>query len=140
MKNRNLPVIVSTIAIVMYTLWFFHDFPTRNKESIVQHLASADAVEICFYDTDKSNVVVRVNEIRVLTKFLDIFEKSAFISIPNTKCEIFGRAVYSARGKDLLSIEFCSFPIILIDGRSYAVSPDFTILARALVEKGNKYE
>lgn len=140
MKTRNLPVVVSIILIVMYTLWFFYDFPTPNKESIVHRLTSADAVEICFYDPDGSDGVVRVHDVRVLTRFSDIFEKSVFISIPDTKCTIFGNAVYSVKGKDVLRVDFCSFPIVLIDGHSYAVSPDFMLLARVLMEKGNKHE
>ncbi len=140
MRTRNLPTIFFIVSVLVYTLWFFHDFPTRRKESILQRLTSADAVEIYFYDLDGRDVVVRVNEILDLARFSDIFEKSPLISIPSTKSAIFGRADYYATEKNVLSVEFSSLPIVLIDGRNYAVSPDFMILARALAEKGYKHE
>ncbi len=138
MANRNMPVVIFAVAAIVYTLVFFHDFPTRSKESIVRLLDSADAVDLCFYASSGSNLVACVNDIQDLTMLSARFEKSSLISLPEAKCVIFGRAVFFAQDKEILRMDFCSFPVVLIDGRSYAVSPDFTLLARFLVEERNK--
>lgn len=140
MANRSLPAIVFTVAAIGYTIWFFHDFPSRSKESVARLLASAEVVELCFDTPVGNNKAVRVNDTRDLIRLSAAFEKATFISMPNNKRTIFGRAVFSTQGKEALRMDFCSFPVVLIDGRSYALSPDFTLLARSLAEEGNKHE
>ena len=139
MAKRNLPAIVFTVAAISYTLWFFHDFPTRRMESVASHLASADGVELSFY-FGGSNLTARVNDGRDLTRLSAAFERAILISMPNTKCSIFGHAVFSTQGKEVVSMDFCSLPVVLINGRSYAVSPEFILLARSLVEGDDKHE
>ena len=140
MRIKRLPSVSCITLVILYTLWFFHDFPTQSKDSIVQLLTSADSVEICFYTPNGSNLVVRVNEKNELTNFIEILQNSHFISMSGTKATILGHAVYSARGQGVLCVDFCQFPLVLFNGRSYAVSPDFTILARSLVEMRSKHE
>ena len=140
MRNKSLPAVTGVTLIVLYTLWFFHDFPTHNKEAIEHLLASADSVEISFNTASGSNAIVRVNEEDELSHFTEIFQKSPLVAIPDTKAAVLGHAIFSARGHDVLCVDFCSFPLVLFNGRSYAVTPEFTIFARSLVERGVKGE
>jgi hypothetical protein len=119
---------------------FFHDFPTRSKESVTQRLTSADSVDLCFNAPGGSNLTAHINDIRIICKLAETFNKSPLISMPDAKRVIFGRAIFYAQGQETIRIDFCSLPLVLINRRSYVVSPDFTLLALSLTEEGYKHE
>ena len=140
MANKRLPAIVFSVAAITYTIWFFHDFPTRIKETVARRIGSATVAELSFNMPSGSNSVRRLNDMRDLARLAAAFNKAGVISLPESKQVIFGRVKFFIHEKETLRMEFCSFPVVLIDGRSYAVSPAFQMTARLLAEGSNLYE
>lgn len=140
MSNRRLPAIVLTMAWIGYTLLFLRTFPMRGKDALAERLTSADAAEIWFYSPGGSNVIRHVHGTHELARLASAFEKSILVSLPSTKYPVFGRAMFSRRGDETLRMEFASLPLVAIGGQSYAISPEFTLLVRAMAEEGRTHE